>query len=130
MKFAACGVDQTVQFTASSSAVAGNYTVTANVVTNGTNGTFLNEVQIPIKVSPSPDSTPPVITKDVTGTVGTNGWYTTNVGVDWTVSDPQSAISAQSGCTDFSVTIQSLLKANKIIGVTSFPREAESSPLS
>jgi hypothetical protein len=50
------------------------------------------------------DTTPPVITKDVTGTVGNNGWYTTNVGVDWTVSDSQSAISSQSGCADFSVT--------------------------
>jgi hypothetical protein len=50
------------------------------------------------------DTSAPVISKVVTGTQGSNGWYTSNVGVDWTVSDPQSAISAQSGCNDFSVT--------------------------
>ncbi len=104
MKFTGCGLDQTVQFTASSSATAGNYTVTANVVTNGTNGTFVNQVSIPITVSPPTDTTKPVITKDVAGTLGNNGWYTTNVAVDWTVTDNESAISSQSGCTDFSVT--------------------------
>ncbi len=104
MKFADCGSDQTVQFTASSSAVAGNYTVTAETVANSSGGTFVNQVSIPITVSAPPDSTPPVITKDLTGTVGNNGWYTTNVGVDWTVADNESTISSQSGCADFSVT--------------------------
>jgi hypothetical protein len=50
------------------------------------------------------DTTAPVITSDVQGTLGNNGWYTSNVIVDWTVSDPESAISSQSGCNDFSVT--------------------------
>jgi hypothetical protein len=53
---------------------------------------------------PPDDTTPPVITKVVTGTLGNNGWYTSNVGVDWSVSDAQSAISSQSGCDDLSVT--------------------------
>jgi hypothetical protein len=53
---------------------------------------------------PPDDTTPPVITKVVTGTLGNNGWYTSNVGVDWSVSDTQSAISSQSGCDDLSVT--------------------------
>jgi hypothetical protein len=57
-----------------------------------------------LNVAPPPDSTPPVITADVTGTKGLNDWYTSNVNVDWTVSDGQSAISSQSGCADFSVT--------------------------
>ncbi|MDP9476219.1 MAG: thrombospondin type 3 repeat-containing protein [Actinomycetota bacterium] len=51
-----------------------------------------------------PDSTPPVISKVVTGTLGSNGWYTSNVSVDWTVSDDGSAISSQDGCDDFDVT--------------------------
>src|SRR5829696_5890228 len=50
------------------------------------------------------DSTPPVITSDVQGTLGNNGWYTSNVSVDWTVTDNESSISSQSGCADFSVT--------------------------
>jgi hypothetical protein len=55
--------------------------------------------------TPNPsDTTPPVITQDVTGTLGNDGWYTSDVHVDWTVSDPESAISSQSGCDDFSIT--------------------------
>jgi hypothetical protein len=53
---------------------------------------------------PPADTTPPVISKVVTGTLGNNGWYTSDVNVDWTVSDPESAISSQSGCDDFSIT--------------------------
>ena len=52
----------------------------------------------------SDDTTPPVISKVVTGTLGNNGWYTSNVNVDWTVSDPESDISSQAGCDDVSVT--------------------------
>ena len=45
-----------------------------------------------------PDSTPPLITPNVTGTLGNNGWYTSDVTVSWTVTDPDSAISSSSGC--------------------------------
>jgi hypothetical protein len=60
----------------------------------------------PLATSPPPpaDTTPPVISKVVTGTLGNNSWYTSNVTVDWTVSDPESDISSQSGCADVSVT--------------------------
>ena len=44
------------------------------------------------------DSTPPVITKTVTGTAGSNGWYTSNVLVTWTVTDPDSAVVIDTGC--------------------------------
>ncbi len=44
------------------------------------------------------DTTPPVVTPVVTGTSGANGWYTGNVSVSWTVTDPESAISSTSGC--------------------------------
>jgi hypothetical protein len=51
------------------------------------------------------DPSAPVITKDVTGTLGSNGWYTSNVGVDWTVSDPESPNSLQTtGCEDQTIT--------------------------
>jgi hypothetical protein len=47
------------------------------------------------------DPSPPVITKVVTGTEGNNGWYTSNVTVDWTVNDPESPNSLQTtGCND------------------------------
>lgn len=44
------------------------------------------------------DATPPLITPTVTGTLGTGGWYTSDVSVSWSVEDPESAVSAQSGC--------------------------------
>ena len=44
------------------------------------------------------DATPPVITPSVSGTLGNNGWYTSNVGVSWTVVDNESSISSSSGC--------------------------------
>lgn len=44
------------------------------------------------------DTTPPVITPTVTGTLGNNGWYTSNVTVNWDVSDPESPIKRRRGC--------------------------------
>jgi hypothetical protein len=45
------------------------------------------------------DTTPPVITKTITGTAGTNGWYTSNtVTVAWTVTDSESTAVIDSGC--------------------------------
>jgi virginiamycin B lyase len=46
----------------------------------------------------SQDSTPPLITPQVTGTLGSNGWYRSNVTVNWNVADPESGIAASSGC--------------------------------
>jgi hypothetical protein len=43
------------------------------------------------------DLTAPVITRDVLGTVGDDGWFRGPVNVRWTVSDPESAWST-SGC--------------------------------
>jgi hypothetical protein len=37
------------------------------------------------------DTTPPVITPVITGTLGNDGWYRGNVTVRWTASDPESA---------------------------------------
>jgi len=50
------------------------------------------------------DSTPPVIKATVTGTAGTNGWYTSNVGVTWAVSDGQSSITNKTGCGNVTLT--------------------------
>ena len=64
-------------------------------ITNGTNGT-------PFTVSG--DTTPPVVTSNVVGTLGNNGWYTSNVTVSWTVSDPESTVTSQTGCGPTNVT--------------------------
>jgi sugar lactone lactonase YvrE len=50
------------------------------------------------------DTSPPVVTADVSGTLGNNGWYRSNVTVNWSVSDAESAIGTSSGCASTVVT--------------------------
>lgn len=50
------------------------------------------------------DTTPPVITSTTTGTVGAEGWFTSDVNLAWTVTDPESRIYRKSGCGTASVT--------------------------
>jgi len=51
------------------------------------------------------DTTPPVITPTVTGTLGLNGWYTSDVTLTWSVVEPQTPGSlATTGCTDQAIT--------------------------
>jgi hypothetical protein len=49
------------------------------------------------------DPTPPVITAKITGTLGNNGWYTSNVDISWEVSDPESAITSKMNCTSMRI---------------------------
>ena len=44
------------------------------------------------------DYTAPVVTPEVTGTLGDNGWYRSDVSVSWTVTDPESPIVSREGC--------------------------------
>jgi alpha-tubulin suppressor-like RCC1 family protein len=50
------------------------------------------------------DTTPPVVTPTVEGTSGNDGWFTSDVSVDWTVVDDESTVSVQIGCDAKSVT--------------------------
>jgi CSLREA domain-containing protein len=50
------------------------------------------------------DTTPPVITPQVTGNLGNNGWYTSDIQVSWSVVDNESSISNQTGCSTVNVT--------------------------
>ncbi len=55
--------------------------------------------------TPDPvDATPPVIEATVSGTLGDNGWYTSDVNVSWTVTDDESAVSSSVGCGTTNVT--------------------------
>jgi hypothetical protein len=49
------------------------------------------------------DSTPPVISPTLTGTLGSNGWYRSDVTVTWTVTDPESMITS-SPCGNTTIT--------------------------
>ena len=57
-----------------------------------------------LKVTPTPtppdtdDVTPPLITPSVSGTLGNNGWYTSDVQMSWSVVDNESAVTNQTGC--------------------------------
>ena len=44
------------------------------------------------------DATPPVVTPNVTGTLGANGWYTGNVTVSFSVNDPDTPVTSTTGC--------------------------------
>lgn len=51
------------------------------------------------------DHSPPVITPSVVGTLGSNGWYRSDVSVSFTVTDPESAIVSSSGCDPSTVAL-------------------------
>jgi hypothetical protein len=57
-----------------------------------TNGTFLQ------------DNTAPVISPNISGTLGSGGWYTSHVTVSWSVNDPDSGNSSSTGCTESNLT--------------------------
>jgi large repetitive protein len=50
------------------------------------------------------DPTPPVVTPHIFGTLGLNGWYVSNVTVNWTVEDPESVILETRGCDAVTLT--------------------------
>ncbi len=50
------------------------------------------------------DSTPPVITSQIAGTLGQSGWYVGDVTLSWTVVDEESDITSTSGCDPVSIT--------------------------
>ena len=54
------------------------------------------------------DPTPPVVTPQIFGTLGANGWYTTNVTINWSVVDPESVILSTSGCDAVTLTAETL----------------------
>ena len=51
----------------------------------------------------SDPASPPEISLSIAGTLGNNGWYTSNVTVAWSVSDP-TGISGSTGCGTTSLT--------------------------
>ncbi len=54
------------------------------------------------------DATGPVITPTIVGTLGSNGWYRSDVTVSWAVSDPESGVTSETGCGTSVLTTDSL----------------------
>lgn len=98
LTFTQCGTHQNVTF---QSAKAGTYAITGTH--SGGVGTTTNDSNWTLIVTAA-DTTAPVITPTVTGTLGQNGWYTSDVSVTWSVTDAQSTISSRSGCDAVSIT--------------------------
>ncbi len=73
---------------------------TGSTVTGGVNS---GDGRIVVSFA-APDATPPVITPTVTGAVGSNGWYTSDVSLTWTVTDEGSTVSNTSGCGPATIT--------------------------
>lgn len=103
----ACNAVKAFSFSATAAAAAGDYAVTVEV-TGGKDNSRYSYAGAPFTlrvVNPPPtDTTPPVITPTITGTQGTNNWYTSNVALSWSIADAQSAISSSSGCDTVNIT--------------------------
>jgi len=57
-----------------------------------------------VEIAVVADTTPPVISRQIVGTLGANGWYTSTVTVSWTVTDPESPITSKTGCDPVTVS--------------------------
>jgi hypothetical protein len=64
-----------------------------------------NVDDISFLVETVPDTTPPEITPVVTGTLGNNGWYTSDIDVSWNIVEFGSPTTSISGCGSTSVTV-------------------------
>jgi hypothetical protein len=77
-------------------------------VSNDTGATFnLTPAAFTVTVTDPPppaDSTSPVITPNISGMLGNNGWYTSDVTLTWSVVDNESAISNSTGCGTINIT--------------------------
>jgi hypothetical protein len=102
LTFTSCSTSQSVVF---SSSTVGNHVIEPTVLDSGPGTYNVNPAKFTLKVLAAPvvsDTTAPVIsyTLNPSAPDGINGWYVTNVGVDWTVTDGESAISSSTGCDD------------------------------
>lgn len=50
------------------------------------------------------DTTPPQLNNTVTGLLGDNDWYRSDIAVRWSVVDPETAVTSMAGCQSLDVT--------------------------
>ncbi len=105
----ASGAESTVTFAAGSTpgAFSGTVTYTAAGTSSKDGGALqrsgtLTVTANVIDCTPA-DTTPPDITPNISGTLGNNGWYVSDVTVSWTVTDDESAITSDA-CPTTTIT--------------------------
>jgi probable HAF family extracellular repeat protein len=59
-------------------------------------------------LTPVVPAQPPSVTPSISGTLGNNGWYISNVDVSWTVSGGDLPITATTGCDPVSITADTI----------------------
>lgn len=57
-----------------------------------------------VTVVPRPEDTPPAVTPAISGTLGANGWYTSDVTLGWSVVDGTFETATTSGCGNLRIT--------------------------
>jgi hypothetical protein len=104
LTFTACDVQKPVTFSAT---VAGRYDIPAVTVTDSHGNYNVGPSAFTLQVNnPAPsDTTAPVIEPTIVGTLGNNGWYTSDVSLSWTITDPESAWSPLTGCDTVNITV-------------------------
>ncbi len=56
-------------------------------------------------VTPTADASPPAIQPNIVGTLGSAGWYRSDVQWTWSINDPESTVSDSTGCDPGSLSI-------------------------
>ena len=56
-------------------------------------------------VAPTVDTSPPSIQPNIVGTLGSAGWYRSDVQWTWSINDPESTVSDSTGCDPGSLSI-------------------------
>lgn len=107
LTFNSCGPGQSVTFASGTPSSGPGYAIghSASDIRGNYNISSLN---FNLKVVAAPttptDSTPPSVTPVVTGTLGLNGWYTSDVTVGWEVTDGESVLTSKTGCDSVTIT--------------------------
>jgi hypothetical protein len=70
-------------------------------------GAMLLAAALPLAAA---DGTGPVITPNVSGTAGQNGWFVSDVTLTWTVADDESPVISTSGCDAVTLTVDDTMR--------------------
>jgi len=100
LTFTDCNQNTQTKYVTFSSNTADTYEISVSSVTGGKQGGAWDTAPaaFALEVDEASDSTPPIITSNVSGILGSNGWYVNDVTVSWTVTDSESTVTSKTGC--------------------------------